>query len=110
MYMAPLGIGATVAYTVGHTGIGILGSLLKLLLTLYAALAVFVLGVLLPIALMFGVPLRQFIKAAIEPVTIAFAHRKLRGRPPARHGGNGGHRRSATDRRLRHPDRLQLQP
>ena len=57
----------------GHTGIGILASLLKLLLTLYAALAVFVLGVLLPIALMFGVPLRRFIKAAIEPVTIAFA-------------------------------------
>ena len=71
--MAPLGVGAAVAYTVGHTGIGILGSLLKLLLTLYAALAVFVLGVLLPIALMFGVPLRRFIKAAIEPVTIAFA-------------------------------------
>ena len=73
MYMAPLGVGAAVAYTVGHTGIGILGSLLKLLLTLYAALAVFVLGVLLPIALMFGVPLRRFISAAIEPVTIAFA-------------------------------------
>jgi len=73
MYMAPVGVGAAVAYTVGHTGIGILASLLKLLLTLYAALAVFVLGVLLPIALMFGVPLRRFIKAAIEPVTIAFA-------------------------------------
>jgi len=73
MYTAPVGVGAAVAYTVGHTGIGILASLLKLLLTLYAALAVFVLGVLLPIALMFGVPLRRFIKAAIEPVTIAFA-------------------------------------
>src|SRR5208283_2055625 len=73
MYMAPIGVGAAVAYTVGHTGIGILASLLKLLLTLYVALAVFVLGVLLPIALMFGVPLRRFIKAAIEPVTIAFA-------------------------------------
>src|SRR5271165_4568712 len=73
MYTAPVGVGAAVAYTVGHTGIGILASLLKLLLTLYAALAVFVLGVLLPIALMFGIPLRRFIKAAIEPVTIAFA-------------------------------------
>ena len=73
MYMAPVGVGAAVAYTVGHTGIGILTSLLKLLLTLYAALAVFVLGVLLPIALIFGVPLRRFIQSAIEPVTIAFA-------------------------------------
>src|SRR5208337_3452400 len=73
MYMAPVGVGAAMAYTVGHTGIGILASLLKLLLTLYAALAVFVLGVLLPIAVMFGVPLRRFIAAVTEPVTIAFA-------------------------------------
>src|ERR1022692_2496744 len=73
MYMAPLGVGAAVAYTVGHTGLGILASLLKLLLTLYVALAVFVLGVLLPIALIFRVPLRCFLKAVTEPVTIAFA-------------------------------------
>jgi proton glutamate symport protein len=72
MYMAPLGVGAAVAYTVGHTGLAILTSLLKLLLTLYVALAVFVLGVLLPIALIFRVPLRRFLKAAAEPVTIAF--------------------------------------
>ena len=72
MYMAPLGVGAAVAYTVGHTGIGVLGSLVKLLLTLYATLIVFILGVLLPIALMFRVPLRAFIKAVAEPVTIAF--------------------------------------
>ncbi len=73
MYMAPLGVGAAVAYTVGHTGIAVLGSLFKLLLTLYAALVVFILGVLLPIALAFRVPLRDFLKAVAEPVTIAFA-------------------------------------
>jgi proton glutamate symport protein len=73
MYLAPLAVGAAVAYTVGHTGIGVLASLLKLLLTLYAALAVFVLAVLLPIALMIGVPVRRFIKAVTEPVAIAFA-------------------------------------
>ncbi|MGA2904520.1 MAG: cation:dicarboxylase symporter family transporter [Candidatus Korobacteraceae bacterium] len=72
MYMAPLGVGAAVAYTVGHSGIAVLGSLLKLLLTLYAALIVFILAVLLPIALIFRVPLRSFIKAVAEPVTIAF--------------------------------------
>jgi len=72
MYMAPLGVGAAVAYTVGHTGIGVLGSLVKLLLTLYATLIVFILAVLLPIALMFRVPLRVFAKAVAEPVTIAF--------------------------------------
>ena len=73
MYMAPIGVGAAVAYTVAHTGVGIIASLLKLVLTLYAALLVFVFGVLLPIALLFKVPLRRFVKAAIEPVTIAFA-------------------------------------
>ncbi len=73
MYMAPIGVGAAVAYTVAHTGVGIVASLLKLVLTLYAALLVFVFGVLLPIALFFRVPLKRFVKAAIEPVTIAFA-------------------------------------
>jgi proton glutamate symport protein len=72
MYMAPLGVGAAIAYTVGHAGFAILGSLLKLLLTLYAALVVFVVGVLLPVALLSGVPLKRFIKAVAEPVTIAF--------------------------------------
>ena len=73
MYMAPLGVGAAVAYTVGHTGLGVLGSLLKLLVTLYAALVVFILGVLLPIALLWRVPMRAFLKAVAEPVTIGFA-------------------------------------
>jgi Na+/H+-dicarboxylate symporter len=73
MYMAPIGVGAAIAYTVGHTGFAILGSLLKLLLTLYAALLAFIFAVLLPIALAFRVPLKRFVKAAAEPVTIAFA-------------------------------------
>jgi proton glutamate symport protein len=72
MYLAPLGVGAAVAYTVGHTGIAVLGSLVKLLLTLYAALVVFIVGVLLPIALLFRVSLRAFMRAVAEPVTIAF--------------------------------------
>jgi Na+/H+-dicarboxylate symporter len=72
MYLAPLGVGAAIAYTVGHTGLAILGSLLKLLLTLYAALLVFIFAILLPIAMAFRVPLRRFVKAVAEPVTIAF--------------------------------------
>ncbi len=72
MYMAPLGVGAAIAYTVGHSGFAILGNLLKLVLTLYAALVVFIVGVLLPVALLCRVPLKRFIKAVAEPVTIAF--------------------------------------
>ncbi|HEX8801926.1 MAG TPA: cation:dicarboxylase symporter family transporter, partial [Terriglobales bacterium] len=61
------------AYTVANTGLAALGSLVKLLLTFYIALFVFLLGVLLPIARLFGVPMRGFTRAVAEPVTIAFA-------------------------------------
>ena len=73
MYFAPVAVCAAIAYTVGHMGLGVLVNLFKLLLTLYAALLVFLLGVLLPIALTIGVPLKKFIQAIIEPVSIAFA-------------------------------------
>ena len=73
MLFAPIGVGAAIAYTVGHLGIGILVNLLKLLATMYAAVVVFILGVLLPVALLARVPLRRFIAAVAEPVSIAFA-------------------------------------
>jgi proton glutamate symport protein len=73
MLFAPVGVGAAIAYTVGHLGVGILVNLAKLLATMYAAVIVFVLGVLLPVALLARVPLRRFIAAAAEPTSIAFA-------------------------------------
>lgn len=73
MHFAPFGVGAAIAVTVGHLGIDILASLLKLLFTLYGALLVFLLGVLLPIALAVKVPVRKFFRAISEPVSIAFA-------------------------------------
>jgi proton glutamate symport protein len=72
MLFAPIGVGAAVAYTIGHMGVGVLLNLAKLLATLYAALAIFLLGVLLPIAWFAGVPLRKFLSAIAEPVSIAF--------------------------------------
>jgi proton glutamate symport protein len=73
MLFAPIGVGAAIAYTVGHLGIGVLVNLIKLLLTMYAAVAVFVVAVLLPVALIARVPIRRFIAAAAEPTSIAFA-------------------------------------
>ena len=73
MYFAPIGIGAAMAVTVGHLGIGVLHNLMKLVLTLYAALIVFLFGVLLPIALLIKLPIKKFIQAIKEPVSIAFA-------------------------------------
>jgi proton glutamate symport protein len=73
MYFAPIGVGAAIAYTVGHMGLGILVNLFKLLATLYLALTGFLLLVLLPVALVARVPIRRFLSAIAEPVSIAFA-------------------------------------
>ena len=73
MYFAPVGVGAAMAFTVGHMGLGVLVNLGKLLLTLYAALAAYGLFVMLPVALIAGVPVKRFLAAVAEPATIAFA-------------------------------------
>jgi len=73
MYFAPVGVGAAMAFTVGHMGIAVLLPLGKLLLTGYGALLFFLLAVLLPIALFARLPLGRFVRAVAEPATIAFA-------------------------------------
>jgi len=73
MYAAPLGVFGAVAYTVGHLGVGVLLPLLKLLATMYVALAFFIVFVLLPIVLWARIPLKRLINAVIEPVTLGFA-------------------------------------
>lgn len=73
MYFAPIGVGAAIAYTVGHMGFGILVNLFQLLITLYVALIAFAVLVLLPVALIARVPIIRFLKAISGPVSIAFA-------------------------------------
>ena len=73
MKFAPIGVGAAIAVTVGHSGLGILLNLGKLLVTLYVALIFFLVAVLLPIALLFRVPLRAFLSRVKEPALIAFS-------------------------------------
>jgi proton glutamate symport protein len=73
MHYAPIGVGAAIAYTVGHGGLGVLYNLAWLVGTLYLALIFFILAVLLPVALIFKVPIRKFIKAVKEPAVIAFS-------------------------------------
>jgi Na+/H+-dicarboxylate symporter len=73
MLFAPIGIGAAIAATIGHHGLGVLGSLGKLVLTLYVALVLFVVLVLLPVAVAARVPVRAFLKAIREPALIAFS-------------------------------------
>lgn len=73
MYFAPIGVGAAMAYTVGHMGLSILENLFGLLFLLYGSLIVFALAVLLPIALLAKIPIISFLKAIKQPVSIAFA-------------------------------------
>jgi proton glutamate symport protein len=73
MYYAPVGVGAAMAYTVGHMGISVLLPLGKLLITAYVALLAFLLFVLLPIALFARLPMSRLLSAVVEPATIAFA-------------------------------------
>src|SRR5438270_1582617 len=73
MLLAPVGVFAAIAYTVGNMGLGVLVNLAKLLGTLYGALLVFVGCVLVPIALAVRIPVGRFAKAIAEPVGIAFA-------------------------------------
>src|SRR5690606_37430828 len=73
MLFAPIGVGAAMAYTVGHLGVDILKNLFMLLMSLYIALLAFLFLILLPIALYLKVPLKKFIEAIKEPVSIAFA-------------------------------------
>ena len=73
MKFAPVGVGAAMAYTVGHSGLQVLKNLGMLVGTLYGALVVFICFVLIPVALIARVPLRDFWNAVKEPATIAFA-------------------------------------
>ncbi len=72
MKFAPFGIGAAMAVTVGHSGLGVLKILGLLVATLYGALVVFVLVVLWPVALLARIPVLKFLKAVKEPALIAF--------------------------------------
>ena len=73
MYLAPFGVGAAMAATVGAKGIGVLLGLGKLILTLYGALFVFVFGVLGLVTLIARIPTRRFIHWVKEPYVLAFS-------------------------------------
>lgn len=73
MYLAPLGVGAAMAATVGSKGIGVLLGLGKLVLTLYGALIVFVVVVLGAVVVIAKIPLRRFWFWVKDPYILAFS-------------------------------------
>lgn len=71
MWLAPFGVGAAVAVTIGNGGLGALSALGKVVLTLYLALLLFTLLVLLPLFLWTRVSWRQFYQVMREPFLLA---------------------------------------
>ncbi len=72
MKFAPYGVGAAMAVTVGSKGLSVLKNLAMLILTLYGALAVFLVVVLGVVAFIIRLPLRRFISLVKEPALLAF--------------------------------------
>jgi proton glutamate symport protein len=73
MYLAPLGVGAAIAVTVGSKGVKVLFGLGKLILTMYLSLALFVVLVLGVVVFLTRIPLAKFYRAVREPFLIAFS-------------------------------------
>jgi proton glutamate symport protein len=73
MYLAPFGVGAAIAVTVGSKGVGVLFGLSKLVLTMYGAAVLCILLVLWPAIPLFRIPAARFYRAVREPAMIAFS-------------------------------------
>ncbi len=73
MFFVPIGVFGAMAVTASKLHIESFKYFAYLIMTLYAALIVFVLLVLLPLALLCKINIVKFIKTMAEPVTIAFS-------------------------------------
>jgi len=73
MYLAPFGVGAAIAVTVGSKGLGVLVNLGKLVATMYVSLIIFVIVVLGGIMVLCKIPIKRWITAVREPWLLAFS-------------------------------------
>ena len=73
MKFAPIGVMAAISATVGKMGLGILVTLGKLVILMYAGLLIFALDVIGGVAYLIRVPFFTFLRAIKEPFLIAFS-------------------------------------
>jgi proton glutamate symport protein len=73
MKLAPLGVAAAMAATVGQHGLSVLASLGQLVGSLYLALVLFTIVVLGAIIAICRIPAKRFVNAVREPALIAFS-------------------------------------
>ena len=72
MAFAPLGVFAAMASTVGSRGLAVLLTLGKLVVLMYAGIALFVVIVVIGVSVVAGVPVLKFARAIREPFLLAF--------------------------------------
>ncbi len=109
MYMAPVAAGAALAYAVGSMGLATLLPLAKLVVTYYAALAVFVLLVLAADCPDCAHSAAAFRCGRGRAGCDRLCDDDVRGCTAAGDGAHGRVRRAALDRLFCHSYRLQLQ-
>jgi proton glutamate symport protein len=73
MYVAPLGVGAAIAVTIGSKGVKVLFGLGQLIGTMYVSAVLCIALVLLPGLILFRIPLEKFYLAVREPFLIGFS-------------------------------------
>ncbi len=73
MLFAPFGVFGAMASTIGEKGLGVLANLGKLVLTLYAAEAFFVVFVFGAVTMVVRIPVQRFIRYVREPFLLAFS-------------------------------------
>lgn len=73
MYFAPIGIFGAISYTIGTNGIKVLGGYFKVIFSLYAALAIFVVLVLIIACKIAKISFRALIRTLEEPALLAFS-------------------------------------
>jgi proton glutamate symport protein len=73
MWLAPLAVGAAVAWTIAKNGFATILSLGQLVLTLYGALLAFVVFVFLPVLWLARIPVAPFFQAIRSPALLAFS-------------------------------------
>ena len=73
MYVAPLGVGAAIAVTIGSKGVSVLFGLGKLIATMYVSAVLCILVVLVPGLILFRIPMGKFYRAVREPFLIGFS-------------------------------------
>ena len=73
MWFAPLGVFGAMATTIGHSGISVLITYLKLLICVAIALSLFIFFVLVLACKIVKIPFRGLIKALYSPAVLAFS-------------------------------------